>query len=132
MTAVWTALAVAVGGALGALARVGLEHTLGNGPLDLSTLVVTLTINTLGAAALGLLRRPQALQPPPWLRVGLSVGFLGAFTTWSAVMVQVQLVTSEGKVWLGIGYLIATIGLGLLAAKWGLSSTAPESRGESR
>ena len=128
----WTALSVATGGALGALARLGLERSLGGDALDLSTLLVTLAINTVGAAALGLLRRPQSLQPPPWLRAGLSVGFLGAFTTWSAVMVQVQLVTIGGNWLLAAGYLIATIGLGLLAARWGMASSAPESRGSER
>ena len=128
----WTALSVAVGGALGALARLGLERGLGGDALDHSTLLVTLAINTGGAAALGLLRRPQSLQPPPWLRAGLSVGFLGAFTTWSAVMVQVQLVSIGGDWLLAAAYLIATIGLGLLAARWGMASTAPEPGGTER
>ncbi len=122
MGALFTAVAIAVAGALGALSRVGLEQWLGGDPLSPTTLAVTLGVNTAGALALGLLRREHSLQPPPWLRQALGVGFLGAFTTWSAVMVQVHLLTTDVSAWWAVSYLVATLGLGLVAAWWGLAS----------
>lgn len=116
-------LAVAIGGALGALARVSIGEWLDGPPLGPSVLLTTLAINSLGAAALGLLRRPQSLQPAPWIRLGASVGFLGSFTTWSAVMVISHLLIAGNQWLLGVGYLIATLALGLLGAWWGLRST---------
>lgn len=128
------ALAIGVGGSLGALARVGLDHWLGGGlgggfggglgggPPSTSALIVTLVINTLGALGLGLLRRPHARTRGTVLYSGVSVGFLGAFTTWSAVMVQLALLQGQGSWMLGWGYLLATLVLGLSAAWWGLRS----------
>ena len=129
MARVWfrlsDAVAVAIGGALGSLARVsltgGVEGSLTAEP-PLALLLTTLAINTVGALVLGLLRRPQSLQPPGWLRVGLSVGFLGAFTTWSAVMAAVWILGSADSLFLGLGYVVATVVLGSLAAWWGLRS----------
>ena len=126
------AVAVAIGGALGSLARVsltgGVEGSLTAEP-PLALLLTTLAINTAGALVLGLLRRPQSLQPPGWLRVGLSVGFLGAFTTWSAVMAAVWILGSADSLFLGLGYVVATVVLGVLAAWWSLRS---EPRGSLR
>lgn len=119
---VLTALAIAIGGALGALSRVGLSEWFGAEATSTGTLVITLGINTVGAFALGLLRRPQALKPTGFLYSGLTVGFLGAFTTWSAVMVQIAVLHGEGHWMLGIGYLFLTLVLGLSAAWWGLRS----------
>lgn len=124
-------LAVAIGGALGSVARVSLSGGIPESldtPPSLQILLITLGINTLGALVLGLLRRPQSLVPPEWLRTGLSVGFLGAFTTWSAVVAAVWVVADAGQWLLATSYLIATLLLGLLAAWWGLRSTP---RGES-
>ena len=118
-------IAVAIGGALGALARVGLTGGVEGSVMTeppLAILLTTLAINTVGALVLGLLRRPQSLHPPGWLRTGLSVGFLGAFTTWSAVMAASWILGSSGDFLLGAGYLVATVVLGLLAAWWGLRS----------
>jgi CrcB protein len=114
------AVSVGIGGALGALARVGLGEWLGAGAFDTRTLVVTLAINTLGALALGLLRRPHVATPEAAWYSGVSVGFLGAFTTWSAVMVQLALLEGAGSVLLAVFYLGATLILGLIAAWWGL------------
>lgn len=118
-------VAVAIGGALGALARVsltgGVDSSVTTEP-PLSLLLTTLAINTVGALVLALLRRPQSLQPPGWLKVGLSVGFLGAFTTWSAVIAAAWILGSADSLLLGLGYGVTTVVLGLLAAWWGLRS----------
>jgi len=131
VTGLLTALAIGIGGALGALSRVGLDQWLGGGPSSTSTLMVTLVINTLGAFALGLLRRPFALTPSAVVSSGVSVGFLGAFTTWSAVMVHLALLQGAGSWLLGVGYLVATLALGLGGAWWGLKSGVGRAGGSS-
>ena len=79
-------LAIAVAGALGALARYGLDgfvtrRTGGAFPWG------TFVVNVSGAFVLGLLftlaTEPWAL--PPWLRSAVTIGFLGAYTTFSTL-----------------------------------------------
>ena len=84
-TAPWAAL-VAVGGALGTLLRAALEaaHPAAPGGFPWTTWAV----NVVGCFALGLLLtgwvRPGLA--PRWWRPLIGTGFLGAFTTFSAVM----------------------------------------------
>ena len=108
-------LAVAVGGAVGTGTRLAVDSALPHGDHDfpLSTLVV----NVVGSLALGILVARVWPVAAPWLRALLGVGLLGSFTTFSAL--AVSLVT------LGFGltallYLVASLGLGLLAAFAGL------------
>lgn len=116
-----TVLAVSLGGALGALSRVGISEAAGETDLGLTTLGATLAINTLGAALLGLLRRHEAAVPAA-LRLGVGVGFLGSFTTWSAVIVASSLLTGTGQFALSAGYLLVTLILGVVAARLTLGS----------
>jgi len=104
---------VAIGGALGALSRTGLTELFGGETLAPETLAVTLAINTLGALLLSLLRRHAHLVPSPALLQGISVGFLGAFTTWSAVMAISALSYSAGHSVIAVVYLLLTVVLGV-------------------
>lgn len=72
-------LAVALGGALGALARFGLDVAIGN--LALATAIVNIS----GAFLLGLAVGHRLASLPPWLRDGITIGLLGSFTTMSGV-----------------------------------------------
>ncbi|MCO1602343.1 fluoride efflux transporter CrcB [Desulfosporosinus nitroreducens] len=79
-----TVLVIAVGGALGALSRYGLGMYLSNRwnqgfPLH------TFLINIIGAFLLGFLHIlfVERLNVSPLWRLGIGVGFLGAFTTFS-------------------------------------------------
>ena len=93
-------LAIALGGAFGSVSRFlvarEMGHRLGNF-LPFGTLIV----NVLGSLALGwlatvLLARPEINTA---LRLGIAVGFLGAFTTFSTFSLEsVQLLLS-GAVW---------------------------------
>lgn len=78
----WTSwIAIAVGGAVGTGLRLLAEQTL-LFPLGLAL------VNTLGAIALLVLLLgvwPRAPRAPRWLRDGLGIGVLGAFTTLSGV-----------------------------------------------
>lgn len=104
---------VAVGGALGALSRTGLTELFGGETLAPETLAVTLTINTLGALLLSLLRRHAHLVPSPALLHAISVGFLGSFTTWSAVIAISALSYSAGHTVIAVVYLAFTVVLGV-------------------
>ncbi len=108
-----TTLLVAIGGALGALSRVGLSELLGGEAISSETLWVTLAINTVGALLLAFLRRfgPGRLQPA--ILAGIGYGFLGAFTTWSAVIGATIVLAGGGMIWMGTLYLLGTLVLGV-------------------
>lgn len=103
-------LAVAGGGALGAMARHGVSQLslrwLGpNFPWG------TLTANILGSFLLGLLVAWLAMREPnpPALRAFLAVGLLGAFTTFSTFALDVVLLYREKAIGLAAAYLVASI-----------------------
>jgi CrcB protein len=75
-----TAILVAIGGALGALARYGVAHALYSSRFPWATLLVNVT----GSFLLGVVLRATATWPAAvsW-RAFLAVGFCGAFTTFS-------------------------------------------------
>ena len=95
-----TIAAIAVGGGCGSVARFlvarEMERWLGN-YLPYGTLVV----NVLGSLALGWLAT-VFLDRPEFniaLRLGVAVGFLGAFTTFSAFSFESVLLMLNGAVW---------------------------------
>lgn len=109
--------AVAVGGALGALARWGVDVTFAL--LDLSFAYATLCVNVVGCLCMGLLVSyvlDRVGEKSLW-RPFLAVGVLGGFTTFSAFALDVVLVTVEGSVLLGVAYLVASLG-GSLVSLW--------------
>ena len=78
-------VAVAVGGFCGAALRVGLGLWFPDAPGFPAT---TLAINVAGTAALAALTSYWQItrRAPGWLRAGVGTGFLGAFTTFSALV----------------------------------------------
>jgi len=105
-------LAVAVGGLLGT----GFPHADGELPFE------TLIVNLVGAFALGWLVGGLWTRPaiPPWLKAGLGPGLIGSFTTLSAVMASLIVLTREGEVWLAALYLLVSVVGGLLLAAGGM------------
>ena len=129
---------VALGGAVGALARYGIAERfpVGAGRFPVTTLV----INLAGAFALGLLLELLAARrvDDRSLRPLLGIGALGAFTTFSTFAVEVAelfrdhalvAATSYAAVSLVAGAAAAT--LGLMAAGWRPRLGAPPDEGES-
>lgn len=109
-----TLVTVAVGGAVGAALRWGLELALPTG--DGGWPWATLLANVLGSAALAwLVVHDDRHRHPAWLRPGVGTGLLGGFTTFSTYAVQVALVGGEHPV-LGLAYLVLTPVLCVAAA----------------
>ncbi len=110
--------AALVGGALGTGARFLLETILphSNSEFPLSTLLA----NVVGAFLLGLVVARLWSQLSDWMRVAAGTGFLGSFTTFSAVMVSLVAQTAEGLWWMAALYLVISLVLGFAAAAFGL------------
>ena len=112
---------VALGGALGALARYGISgwvyDRLGeNFPWG------TLVVNLVGCLALGLvIRWLQVSAVAPELRPFLTIGVLGAFTTFSTFSYETVALLQEGQ-WLRAGlYMGGSVVLGLIAMVAGMA-----------
>ena len=90
--------------------------------------VATLTVNLVGAFALGvlletlILRRPRA-RTGRRIRLLFGTGLLGGFTTYSTLAVEtVHLL--ESQPWQGIGYLVGSVVVGIAAAALGVWTAA--------
>ena len=111
---------IALGGALGALARYGLagwvqDGTAGTFPWG------TLVVNVLGCFLLGFaFRLLQFSALPPALRGAVTVGFLGAFTTFSTFSLEAVGLIQEERWARAIGYVGGSVALGLVALVVGL------------
>ena len=93
-------LAIAIGGGLGSVARFVVSREMGNW-LGSYLPYGTLTVNVVGSLALGwfaavFLDRPEISSA---LRLGLTVGFLGAFTTFSTFSYESVQLLLNGAVW---------------------------------
>ena len=112
---------VALGGALGALARYGISgwvyDRMGeNFPWG------TLVVNLVGCLALGLvIRWLQVSAVAPEVRPFLTIGVLGAFTTFSTFSYETVALLQEGQ-WLRAGlYMGGSVVLGLIAMVAGMA-----------
>lgn len=103
----WAVLAVALGGAVGAVGR----HLLATAPWG--PLRGVLLANTTGAAALGAL---VARTDDPVLLLLVGTGLCGALTTWSTLAVQVVEVGRRRDAARAAAYLALSLVLGLGAA----------------
>lgn len=114
-------LAVGAGGAVGAMARHGVSrlslHYLGpNFPWG------TLTANVAGSFAMGLLIAWLARHEPhsAALRAFLTVGVLGAFTTFSTFSLDVVTLYRDRTVMIAGAYLLASVFLAIAGLVAGL------------
>ena len=113
-------LAVAIGGALGALSRFGMGQWLADsGYAHLHP--ATFLVNVIGALLIGILfvgAERFTLSEPA--RLGMSVGFLGAFTTFSAFSLQLLTDIQEGEVLRAVSYAAATVFLCVISCLVGV------------
>ena len=117
-------LLIALGGALGTLARYG-THVLASGVGERAAFpVATLAVNLLGCFAIGYLGGAFDRSPiPEEYRLMLIVGFLGGFTTFSAFGWETMRMLREGQLVRGAVYVLVSnvIGLALVLAGYGVS-----------
>ena len=112
--AVGVILSVAVGGALGAVARHGMtawvaDATSGTFPWG------TALVNVLGSFALGFALVAMATRPASdELRGFLTAGFLGAFTTFSTFSQEAVTLVQSGFYGRATVYVLGSVTLGLL------------------
>ena len=120
----WPTLGViAVGGAIGALARQGLWTAFPHRAATFDW--TTLAINAGGCALIGALmtvvtevRHVHRLAGP-----FLAVGVLGGFTTFSTYIVEAQQEITAGAPVTGLAYLAATLAAAMLAVYTGVTVT---------
>ncbi len=126
-------LVIALGGAVGALGRFGLEEAFppfvpGGFPWG------TLLANLVGAFIIGIIATSRRVSAgPEWLRPFLITGVLGGFTTFSAFALELGLMLDAGRIIAAAGYLLITLLGGLLAvhlAVWSRARIAGSSTGE--
>ena len=109
-------LGVALGGALGSLARYGVGLAAAAG-LGAAFPYGTLLVNLVGSFLMALLVQ-ASLQPGllgPALRLALGTGLLGGFTTYSSFNQEALQLVQSGAWMQGLGYVGATLA-GCLAA----------------
>jgi fluoride exporter len=119
------AIAVALGGGAGALARFYLVVALRR--VDHAFPWGTLLVNVIGSFLIGVIwawcfARPET---PEWLRIGLMTGVLGGFTTLSSVSLETVLLLESGAWWPAVANVAANVGLGVMACLLGLALVRP-------
>lgn len=105
----WTILAVAIGGALGTLGRLGADLAMVDLPGGHE--LATLAVNLLGSLGLGLATGHGLRALPVALREGITIGVLGSYTTMSGVAIIALALPA-----LGVAYVLGTLVLGLASA----------------
>jgi len=117
-------LAVALGGALGALAR----YWMYNAWIKLAENAfpyITLLVNVIGSLLIGIafvLLVERNLIGLEWRNV-ITVGFLGAFTTFSTFSLDALGLLEQGQISLALVYILSSVIICLLAAWLGISVT---------
>lgn len=107
------ALAVAVGGAAGAGSRWAIVEAVGE---TTGWPWAIFAANVVGSFLLGLLvgAFPVTRSATPFL-AGAATGFCGALTTFSSFVLDLALFLRDDRVALAIGYLVVSLGVGLVA-----------------
>ena len=112
--------AVALGGAVGSLARYGVNSAFAT--FGRQVPYATAAVNLLGSAAIGLLAGLLAsgrVSMAPTVRAFVFVGLLGGFTTFSSLMLDTLTLTRSGDGTLAMANVIGQALLGLAAVYGG-------------
>jgi CrcB protein len=107
---------VALGGALGASARYGLDRLIeqrSGAVFPLSTF----TINVTGCFLIGIVSAALVDRHhlPAWLRIGLVVGAIGGYTTFSTFAQEALDLGEIHHAALALAYVLASVGAGMVA-----------------
>jgi CrcB protein len=122
---------IALGGILGTLCRYWVSRVVHVAPESFPW--ATFTVNISGAFVLGLLLTLVIERWPPsrYVRPFFAIGFLGAYTTFSTYMVEIDLLVKDGAGDVAALYLVGSLLAGLVAVYLGIVAgrLAPRSRG---
>lgn len=109
-------LAAFIGGGIGSLLRFLMSEF--SKKIFLSSIFGTFTVNIIGCFVIGYLFG-LALNKTDLIshttRIFLTVGLLGGLTTFSSLNFEVFELIKSGKIFLGLGYMIVSCMVGLLA-----------------
>ena len=118
-----TYLIVAIGGALGAMSRYFVYNNYAH--LDSRFPWATLTVNIVGSFLIGitfvLIAERAALAPE--VRALVTVGFLGAFTTFSTFSMDTIGLLEQGQIGNAMIYVLCSVVICIIAAWLGLAVT---------
>ena len=113
---------VSLGGVLGSLGRYTVGAALPSTPGGFPW--ATLVVNVSGAFAMGLLVAYLVDRPGTHrlARPFLGVGVLGGWTTFSSYAVEGRDLFASGSPWLGLGYVLGSLVVGLFAVGVGVTA----------
>lgn len=116
-----TYLAVALGGALGAMSRYWVYNSYAH--LDSRFPWATLTVNVLGSFLIGVafILITERTDMGPAVRGLVTVGFMGAFTTFSTFSMDAIGLLEQGQFTSAILYVLSSVVVCIIAAWLGLS-----------
>jgi CrcB protein len=116
-----TVVAIGIAGALGALARYGI------GGLIVSRSArafpwETFVVNVTGSFVLGFAFTllTEQLTTAPWLRIAVTVGFVGAYTTFSTLAYETYRLLEDGALGLAAANMLGSAAAGLVAVYLGV------------
>jgi fluoride exporter len=108
---------VALGGALGSSARYALDRLIERSSSAVFPLS-TFTINITGCFLIGLVSAALVDRHhlPAWIRIGLVVGVIGGYTTFSTFAQEALDLGEIQRVLVAAAYVAASVGVGITAA----------------
>jgi fluoride exporter len=114
-------VAVALGGAVGSLARYSLDRLIERRSFAVFPWA-TFTINATGCLLIGLVIAALVDRDhtPAWLRLGLVMGVLGGYTTFSTFAQETLDLIEEGRIDVAALYAFGSLALGVLAVFLGI------------
>lgn len=114
-------LLVGIGGALGAMARFGMQTVIGSTPNGFP--VATLLVNIAGSVAMGVLVGVLAKTTPQYaneIRLFVAVGIFGGFTTFSSFSLDAITLIERGEIGLAAAYIVGSVLLSIAGLWMGL------------
>lgn len=120
------ALAIAIGGAVGTLARFGISAWMA--PVALRFPFSTLLINIVGSFLIGWLSGEWSPVKDLTIRAALTIGFCGGFTTFSTFSIETVRMLHVGEVRRAATYVLASIVLTISAAALGVATARATAR----
>jgi CrcB protein len=115
-------LLVAVGGALGSVARYGTGVVVGKA-WDSAFPLATMLINIVGSLAMGLFIGFLARTTPAWqadARLFVAVGIFGGFTTFSSFSLDTIAMVERGEIGPALLYVLVSVVVAIVALYGGL------------